>query len=84
MYVDVCAVVISAETREEVREKLEKVIFNFNRRFKSNNLLMSLGKTHFMPIRKSNLCTHCWELKLKHLETKAVTQKGSHKFLGVS
>ena len=83
MYADDCAVVISAETREEVCEKLEKVILNLNRWFKSNNLLMNLGKTHFMPIRKSYLSTHCWELKLKHFETKTVTQKGSHKFLGV-
>jgi len=63
MYADDCAVVISAETREEVCEKLEKVILNLNRWFESNNLLMNLGKTHFMPIRKSYLSTHCWELK---------------------
>jgi len=44
---------------------------------------MNLGRTHFMPIRKSYFSTHCWELKLKHFETKTVTQKGSHKFLGV-
>jgi len=37
-----------------------------------------------MPIRKSYLSTHCWELKLKHFETKTVIQKGSHKFLGVT
>ena len=80
MYADDCAVVISAETREEVCEKLGKFILNLNRWFKSNNLLMNLGKTHFMPIRKSYFSTHCWELKLKHFETKTVTQIGSHTF----
>jgi len=79
-YADDYAVVISAETRE-VCEMLEKVILHLNRWFKSNNLLMNLGKTHFMPIRKSYVSTHCWELK--HFDTKTVTQKGSHKFLGV-
>jgi len=41
MYADDCAVLVSAETREEVCEKSEKVILHLNRWFKSNNLLMN-------------------------------------------
>ena len=48
MYADDCAVIVSADSREEVSLKLENVIVLLKNWFQSDTLLMNLKKKHIL------------------------------------
>ena len=64
MYADDCAVIVSADSREEVSLKLENVIVLLKNWFKSNNLLMNLKKNSFYACKKK-----LFELKFLEIVT---------------